>query len=89
MQYLDGILSRKGDRNPEISYQPFGTFADRNGYCGFVPSSQWLRRMYDKLIEEHGAQIDQRTAMLSGEICAIDHSHKVGLLVISTNTLHY
>jgi len=33
--------------------------------------------MYDKLIEEHGTQIDQKAAMLPAEICAIDHSHKV------------
>jgi hypothetical protein len=81
VQYLDGILSRKGDSDPSTSYQPFGTFNDPNGYCGFVPSSRWLRVMYDKLIEDHGVQIDQKTAMCSGEICAIDHSHKVGTFV--------
>jgi hypothetical protein len=76
-QYLDGILSRKSNSDSSISYQPFGKFDDPKGYCGFVPSSQWLRGMYDQLIEDHGTQIDQKTAMCSGEICAIDHSHKV------------
>ena len=76
-QYLHGILSRKSDPNPSVSYQPFGVFSDSLGYSGFVPSSKWLRGMYDKLIEDHGMEIDQKTAMCSGEICAIDHSHKV------------
>ncbi len=84
-QYLDGILSRKCDSDPSTSYQPFGTFEDPHGYCGFVPSSQWLRGIYDKIIEDHGTQIDQKTAMLSGEICAIDHSHKITKQIVKVN----
>ena len=76
-QYLEDVLSRGHGSGPSIIYQPFGTFDDPHGYSGFVPSSQWLRGMYDKLIEEHGTQIDQKAAMLPAEICAIDHSHKV------------
>ena len=62
-----------------MSYQPFGIFSDPLGCSGFVPSSQWLCGMYDKLIEDHGMEIDQKIAMCSGEICAIDHSYKVAL----------
>jgi hypothetical protein len=76
-QYLHGLLGRKVDPDLSTSYQPFGVFSDHEGYSGFVPSSQWLREMYDKLIEEHGVEIDQKTAMCTAEICAIDHSHKV------------
>jgi len=84
-QYLDGILSRKGDSDQSTSYQPFGTFEDPQRYCGFVPSSKWLHGMYDKLIETHGTQIDQKTAMCSGEICAIDHSHKITKQIVKLN----
>src|SRR2546421_8768622 len=41
--------------------------------------------MYDKPIEEHGTQIDQKTAMCSGEICAIDHSHKITKQIVKFN----
>ncbi len=41
--------------------------------------------MYDKLIEDHGTQIDQKTAMCSGEICAIDHSHKITKQIVKVN----
>jgi hypothetical protein len=80
-QYLHGILSRKSDPDPSTSYQPFGIFSDPLGYSGFVPNSQWLRGMYDKLIKDYGMEIDQKTAMCSGEICAIDHSHKVATVI--------
>jgi len=78
LQYLQGILSRT-DPAP---YEPFGTFEDSNRFGGFVPSSHWLRGLYDKLIEEHAEEIDQKTAMCTAEICAIDHSHKVRMLHI-------
>jgi hypothetical protein len=57
--------------------KPFSEFGDAQGYGGFVPSSSWLCMMYDHFIEDHGEQIDQRCAMCSADICAIDHSHKV------------
>ncbi len=41
--------------------------------------------MYDKLIEDHGMQIDQKTAMCSGEICAIDHIHKITKQIVKVN----
>lgn len=60
-------------------YQPFSTFDDPGDYGGFVPSSQWLQEMYDKLIEDHGIQIDQKVAMLPAEICAIYQSQGLSL----------
>jgi len=41
--------------------------------------------MYDKMIEDHGTQIDQKTAMCSAEICAIDHSHKITKQIVKFN----
>src|SRR6266516_4809571 len=41
--------------------------------------------MYDKIIEDNGTQIDQKTAMCSGEICAIDHSHKITKQIVKIN----
>jgi len=67
-QYLDGILSCKSDSNPLSTYQPFGTFNDSHGYSGFVPSSKWLREMYDKVIEDHGMQLIKRL------LCALEKS---------------
>lgn len=81
VQYLDGILSRSNrtDLNdgPQPTFEAFSKFADPEGYAGFVPSSSWLCMMYDSFVEKHGTEIDQKTAMLSADIIAIDHSHKV------------
>ena len=85
VQYLDGVLSRSCrtdlDDGPQATYEAFSQFADTDGYAGFVPSSSWLCMMYDSFIEKHGPEIDQKTAMLSGDIIAIDHSHKVFTLL--------
>ncbi|KAK0461441.1 ribonuclease H-like domain-containing protein [Armillaria novae-zelandiae] len=64
---------------PHETYQTFPPFEDRseNGFHGFVPSGQWLRDVYDMLIEQHQLILNQHTAMLSGHVCAIDHSHKL------------
>ncbi|KAF6764006.1 hypothetical protein DFP72DRAFT_956173 [Ephemerocybe angulata] len=60
-------------------YESFLPFDDTSPYGphGFVPSAQWFRDMYDQYMEEHRQDIDQHTAMLTAEICAIDHSHKL------------
>jgi hypothetical protein len=62
-------------------FKAFRSFDDRSedGYHGFVPSSQWLRDVYDAFIEGHAHELNQHTAMLSAIICAIDHSFKVRL----------
>lgn len=78
VQYLDGLLScQHGTDDPTTTYEAFSDFSDRAGYGGFVPSSSWLCMMYDAFIEDHGEQIDQKCAMGSGDICCLDHSHKV------------
>lgn len=80
LEYLRAIESRRGMAAwRKETYSAFPTFDDRSaeGFRGFTPSSQWLRDMYDRFIEDHQHYLDQHTAMLSGEICAIDHSHKV------------
>ena len=60
-------------------YQSFLPFHDTSpdGRHGYVPRSQWFRDMYDRFMEDHQHEFNQHTAMLSAEICAIDHSHKV------------
>ncbi|KAJ7099007.1 ribonuclease H-like domain-containing protein [Mycena epipterygia] len=55
---------------------PFENSSD-DGYHGFVPSGQWLRDMYDDFIEEHNQDYNQHRSMLSNEIGALDHSHKL------------
>ncbi|KAF8908060.1 hypothetical protein CPB85DRAFT_1523598 [Mucidula mucida] len=64
---------------PGKTYLPFPVFEDcsDNGFHGFVPSGQWLRDVYDALIEHFEHILNQYTAMLSGRVCAIDHSHKL------------
>ncbi len=57
------------------SFLPFDDMSP-NGRHGFIPSSQWLRDVYARHIEDHQAEINQHTAMLPADICAIDHSHK-------------
>ena len=68
---LDGFLDRK--------YEAFPNFDDTsaNGPHGFTPSARWLRDMYDNYVEQHRDHFNQHTAMLSANICGIDHSHKV------------
>lgn len=60
-------------------FKPFLPFEDKSpdGLQGFVPSSQWLRDVYDSLIEEHQAEFNQHMSMLTGTICGIDHSYKL------------
>jgi hypothetical protein len=87
VQYLDGLLARAKQHQEESNsgYEAFSDFADTSGYGGFMPSSSWLCMMYDRFIEDHGEEIDQRCAMGSAEICSIDHSHKVCWLIYGYN----
>jgi hypothetical protein len=63
-------------------YEAFLPFDDTSprGRHGFIPSSMWLRDMYDGYIEAHKHDFNQHMAMLTAEICAIDHSHKVRMI---------
>ncbi|KIK49704.1 hypothetical protein GYMLUDRAFT_183788, partial [Collybiopsis luxurians FD-317 M1] len=65
----------------------FPPFDDRSekGFAGFVPGHQWLRDLYDSFIESHLQDFNQHTAMLTGEICAIDYSFKVTKQIAKIN----
>ena len=80
LQYLDFLAHCCQDlaKFTNIKYKSFLSFDDTSpdGYHGFVPSSQWLRDVYDNFIEEHRHDFNQHMGMLMAEICAIDHSHK-------------
>jgi hypothetical protein len=81
LQYLNHLALRKSslDSWTGEKYEAFLPFDDVSlrGRHGYIPSSQWLREMYDSYIEKHQHDFNQHTAMLTAEICAIDHSHKV------------
>ncbi|KAF7762010.1 hypothetical protein Agabi119p4_10002 [Agaricus bisporus var. burnettii] len=81
LQYLYHLVSlRQGLQHwMDIKYETFLPFDDKSlrGRHGFVPGSEWLHDMYDTYIEGHQHNFNQHMAMLTGEVCAIDHSHKV------------
>ncbi|KAG6817426.1 hypothetical protein H0H93_007293, partial [Arthromyces matolae] len=78
LQYLHTKISRIN--SPVLQqYTPFLPFDDQSdiGFNGFTPSGQWIRDIYDDVMESHRDTLNQHTAMLSGKVCAIDHSHKI------------
>lgn len=79
LQYLEHVYSLQLSEWLGHKFRSFPEFEDRGpaGYQGYVPGGEWLRNMYDLYIEEHGDEIDQYTALLSAQVCALDHSHKV------------
>jgi hypothetical protein len=80
LEYLDFIAHRAVMTSwMGQQYTSFLPFHDTSsdGLHGFVPSAQWFHDMYDQFLEEHRQDIDQHTSMLTAEICAVDHSHKV------------
>lgn len=82
LQYLSAVLERKSiSKFLNRSFQNFPPFDDtsKTGYSGFISSSQWSRDLYDTFIESHRAEINQHMSMLTANICAIDHSHKVSV----------
>lgn len=85
LQYLDyladGMEIDAWRGRKWMSFLPFDD-TSLDGPNNFVPSAQWLRDMYDAYIERHKHDFNQHTALLSGDICAIDHSHKVKLYCI-------
>jgi len=88
LQYVDCLVSRKGlaqwRGQKYKSFLPFDNTSD-DGLHGYVPSAQWLRDIYDNYIEEHRDELNQHMAMLTAEICAIDHSHKITKHVAKVN----
>ncbi|KAF6754755.1 hypothetical protein DFP72DRAFT_1009356 [Ephemerocybe angulata] len=59
-------------------------FEDRTpmGYHGYVPSGQYIREMFDAMIEEHRDDYHQHMAMLPLTIGAADHSHKLSKQIL-------
>ncbi|KAJ7170171.1 hypothetical protein C8R46DRAFT_1266577 [Mycena filopes] len=68
-------------------FPSFPAFEDNSstGYHGFVPSSQWLRDLFDDFIELHSFDFDQAISLLSALICAIDHSFKLAKHIAKVN----
>uniref|UniRef100_A0A8H8CGB6 3'-5' exonuclease n=1 Tax=Psilocybe cubensis TaxID=181762 RepID=A0A8H8CGB6_PSICU len=82
LQYLTHLCERRNTLDGTWNNRKFESFLPFNdtsprGRHGYIPSAQWIRDMYDSFIEKHGHDFNQHTAMLTGEICAIDHSHKI------------
>ncbi|KAJ7689413.1 hypothetical protein B0H17DRAFT_907426, partial [Mycena rosella] len=79
ISYLATLVKTKGisgwNGQKFKSFLPFEDTSS-DGYHGFVPSSQWLRDLFDAFIERHGFDFDQAISLLSASICAIDHSFK-------------
>ncbi|KAF9231664.1 hypothetical protein BU15DRAFT_82124 [Melanogaster broomeanus] len=79
LQYLELIYSRY-KACPEqfwVRKQSFGSFGDREGYAGFVPTHAYLRCFYDMVIEQCSSELKQCIAMLPARVLAIDHSFKI------------
>ncbi|KAG6808759.1 hypothetical protein H0H92_002998 [Tricholoma furcatifolium] len=85
LQYLYTKVSQMNI--PCQTYTPFLPFTDTSdqGFHGFTPSGQWFRDVYDDVIEGYRDTLNQHTAMLSGRVCAIDHSHKIAKHIFKVN----
>ncbi|KAF8186024.1 hypothetical protein BJ912DRAFT_852498 [Pholiota molesta] len=80
LQYLHSLVPRKDMAKWQgRKFEAFLSYDDNSekGRHGFVPSMEWLRNMYDQYIEKHRNELNQHMSMLSADICAVDHSHKV------------
>ncbi|PBK95300.1 hypothetical protein ARMGADRAFT_795222 [Armillaria gallica] len=80
VEYLQIIESRaRTSTSLHQMYEPFPPFDDKTdrGLNTIIPSAQWCRDVYDNFIEIHEHEYHQHTAMLSGEVLAIDHSFKI------------
>ncbi|XP_006457870.1 hypothetical protein AGABI2DRAFT_215844 [Agaricus bisporus var. bisporus H97] len=79
LQYLHTVAQRRLANWCGVTAVVFPEFFDKSegGFHGFIPSSSWLRNMYDNFIKEHQQDINQHISLLSADVCAIDHSHKI------------
>ncbi|KAE9391009.1 ribonuclease H-like protein [Gymnopus androsaceus JB14] len=91
LAYLQTVATRPA-RNavtgePLPKFIPFPPFHDRSqdGFHGYIPSSQWLHDIFDSFIENHTAAFNQHMAMLTGNVCAIDHSFKLAKHIAKVN----
>ncbi|KIM37653.1 hypothetical protein M413DRAFT_49570, partial [Hebeloma cylindrosporum] len=79
LQYLEQLAIRTLDDWFRLKYEAFPRFDDIGplGPHLYTPSATLLRDLYDDFVDEHRTEINQHTAMLTANICAIDHSHKI------------
>jgi hypothetical protein len=79
LEYLEIVYARVHSPAARFlpQFRPFGKFADREGYAGYVPSPKYFRDFYMRYITSHAPEMDQYTAMLSAQILQIDHSFKM------------
>ncbi|KAK4699673.1 hypothetical protein P7C70_g6585, partial [Phenoliferia sp. Uapishka_3] len=101
LQYLEAILEavetaaqREGDEKSRqtsvpdyfrITYKPFGSFSDREGYNGEVPSDRYLTEMLERQIEAEEADADQHTSLLPMDQGSLDDSHKLPAHIMAHN----
>ena len=79
LQYLEHLATNSLDDWLQHKYHAFPQFNDTSpiGPHLYTPSATMCRNLYDNFIDAHRDEINQHTAMLTANICAIDHSHKV------------
>lgn len=79
LQYLEHLATNTLDDWLQHEYHAFPRFDDISaiGPHLYTPSATMCRNLYDNFIDKHRDEINQHTAMLTANICAIDHSHKV------------
>jgi hypothetical protein len=83
LQYLNHLASFALSGWLGQKFAAFPRFDD----CGalgphlYTPHATLCRNFYDNFIDEHYAEINQHTAMLTANICSIDYSHKVSLCI--------
>ncbi|KIM48835.1 hypothetical protein M413DRAFT_59520 [Hebeloma cylindrosporum] len=88
LQYLESLAERS--LKPWLQQEKWEAFPryDDHGPLGphlYTPCSTLCRDVYDGFMEDHRDEINQHTAMLTGEICAIDHSHKITKETVRVN----
>jgi hypothetical protein len=55
----------------------FSSFSDKKGYCGFVPSVNYLTRMYVENSDRLKPYFDREVSKIAASIRKVDHSHKI------------
>ena len=81
MQYLQLVARGSALRLAGgVTFKAFGSFEGEFG--GFVPSGQWLRDMWDDMMERRMPDIQQYMSMLPVRVFGMDHSHKVHISLL-------
>ena len=86
-QYLNAAIFR--GENPEINQyfanhnviRAFSDFDDKNGYGGFIPSSQYFRPFYTSYTEEIRHLLDKQIMVLDAKYLKGDRSFKIIKLI--------